>query len=299
MAPAASSASCIQESALVPAAFHEHVTSSCVIPLGSRRYLAARANSYNQITNFPRASWHSGMSFPVLRHQPSGSGALRFGSACGRSQAARRNAWTACPRPSLAGDESLLALAGVSAPILHRIRHLAIRWGVPLREAALSTGAVSPQSYQRAVALACGLEPRQAREDILLRQLPAVPEPYRLLASRQPVPLEVPRRAVAINAESVSPEDIAEIAGALGPARDRLVLIGRRALTGAITESLRTAARNKSLGWLASAKSPLQRRNRPRRLAGRLPDDHGGPLPWRRDFRAARGTCASTAPCCH
>ena len=174
------------------------------------------------------------MSFPVLRHQPPASGALRFGPGGRTAPLALPQGRNGARTPSLADDEGLLALAGVSAPILHRIRHLAIRWGVPLREAALSTGAVSAQSYQRAVALACGLEPHQALGDVSPRQLPAAPEPYRLLASRQPVPLESPRRAFAINAESVSPADIAEIAGTLGPARDRLALVGRRALTGAI-----------------------------------------------------------------
>ena len=158
---------------------------------------------------------------------------MRFGPGGRNAPLALPQGSNGARTPSLADDESLLALAGVSAPFAPHQASCN-----PLGRAASRGGLVERRGFgaklSRAVALACGLEPHQAREDVLLRQQPAVPEPYRLLASRQPVPLEQPRRAVAINAESVSPAGIAEIAGALGPAQDRLALVGRRALTAAI-----------------------------------------------------------------
>ena len=178
------------------------------------------------------------MSYPVLRHHAPGSYALRLVPSGGALlHGFPQPPAVSAPPPGYAGEEGLLALAGVSPPILHRLRRLAMRWGVFPREVALSTGAVSPQSYSRALALACGLEPRQARENVSLPQLSAVPEPYRLLASGQPIPLEAPRRTAAVNAESIAPDVVADIARTLGPSRARLALVGRRALTAAIAKA--------------------------------------------------------------
>ncbi|MGF1620229.1 MAG: hypothetical protein ACFCUR_06420, partial [Rhodomicrobiaceae bacterium] len=79
--------------------------------------------------------------------------------------------------PGLEAEEALLAQAGMPPSVLIRIRKLAVRWGVPVARAALSVGAVRPQSYLRAVALACGLAPEQVQTRAGLRIFGMTPEP--------------------------------------------------------------------------------------------------------------------------
>ena len=68
-------------------------------------------------------------------------------------------------------EQALLVLAGVPLSTVYRIEKLAQRWGVSIREAALSIGAVRPQAYLRALASACGLAPHQLREHVHMRSL--------------------------------------------------------------------------------------------------------------------------------
>lgn len=170
------------------------------------------------------------MSFPVLSRQSHGRGAQE---GCGIEASVPFSGGAPDPeRP--AGEEALLERAGLSWDGLRRVRHVAARWRVTRRQAAFSLGAVSPQSYLRALALACGLSPGQARGAVRLRQLGPLPEPHRLLASRQPIPLETPEGGVAINAEDLSPEAVRRLVNALGDARRRLILVSRESLTRAI-----------------------------------------------------------------
>ena len=57
-------------------------------------------------------------------------------------------------------EAALLLNAGLPLPILQRITALALRWGVPLREAALSIGAVKSDAYTHELAARCGLSGR-------------------------------------------------------------------------------------------------------------------------------------------
>jgi cellulose synthase/poly-beta-1,6-N-acetylglucosamine synthase-like glycosyltransferase len=182
------------------------------------------------------------MNFPVLRYQPaerlawppiSSSRSTNFPRPLGQDN--RRPDVEACE--PLLNEEALLLRAGVPASTVYRIGKLAQRWGVSVREAALSIGAVRPQSYLRALANACGLAPHQLRERVHIRRIAATPEPYRLLANAQPAPLETPRGSVAINAQDIAPEAVARLAGALGPAKQRLVLATRAALSASIARA--------------------------------------------------------------
>lgn len=142
------------------------------------------------------------------------------------------------PAPPLpVSEDAILAYAGVPPPILGRLRKLALQWGVPLREAALSTGAVRPAAYLRALAITCGIRSRQLHEPLRLRPIWPLPEPHRMLTSRQPVPLEAPQGAAALSGEGFTPEAIAELADTLGPTKDRLTLVSRQDLCGAIVEA--------------------------------------------------------------
>ncbi|WP_088342624.1 MULTISPECIES: glycosyltransferase [Rhodomicrobium] len=148
-----------------------------------------------------------------------------------------RAAPRAPPLPAPVSEDAILAHAGVPPPMLARLRALALRWGVPLREAALSTGAVQSAAYLRALAIVCGIRPRRTDDELRLRRIHPAPEPYRQIVSRQPVPLEAPMAAAALNGESFTPASIAELARELGPAKDRLCLVGQRDLAAAIARS--------------------------------------------------------------
>jgi cellulose synthase/poly-beta-1,6-N-acetylglucosamine synthase-like glycosyltransferase len=136
---------------------------------------------------------------------------------------------------SEADEAALLALAGLPAALIGRLEHLASRWNVSVREAALSVGAVDLQDYLRAVAFFCGLPPYAVNEAALLRPIDPAPEPWRLLTRPQPLPLAEPPGGIAINGEDVPAEAIDGFADALGPARDRLILMGRREMTAALS----------------------------------------------------------------
>jgi cellulose synthase/poly-beta-1,6-N-acetylglucosamine synthase-like glycosyltransferase len=182
------------------------------------------------------------MNVPVLRHL---SGSHFNVREAGRDRLTRpperRIAGRITSFAGIAGDplseEQLLAQAGVPFPRLQRIKSLARRWGVSLREAAVSIGAIRQQSYVRSVAAAHRLTRSQVRETILLRNLSPAPEPHRLLTSAQPVPLEIPRGGFAANAEAVSPYQLTELIGSLGAARNRLAIVSQSALKDAIVKT--------------------------------------------------------------
>ncbi len=139
--------------------------------------------------------------------------------------------------PPVTSEAAILAHAGVPPFVLDGLKRLALRWGVPLREAALATGAVRAPAYLRTLAGVCGIGTRQAHDELRLRALSPAPEPYRLLMSRQPVPLASPRGAAALNAESLTPEAVAQLADDFGPGKQRLSLVGRRELSEAIARA--------------------------------------------------------------
>lgn len=182
------------------------------------------------------------MNVPVLRHL-SGS---NFDLPQAENERLLRP-----PRPPITGkvtsfahiagdplsEETLLAQAGVPFPRLQRIKSLARRWGVSMREAAVAIGAIRQQSYVRCVAAAHGLTRSQVRETVSLRNLSPAPEPYRLLNSAQPVPLEIPRGGFAANAETALPHQLSDLIGSLGPARSRLTVISQSTLKDAIVKT--------------------------------------------------------------
>lgn len=182
------------------------------------------------------------MNAPVLRHRP-GSGFDSTETASQQAAFLPRERLRGKPRSAAPADgepiseDQLLAHAGVPVSRLHRVRSLAERWGVSLREAALSIGALRHQNYARAVAAAHGLAPQQVRETIALRRVSPAPEPHRLLEGRQPTPLETPRGGIAVNADAVSPQALTQLIHALGPARQRLNVVSRSTLNDAIIKT--------------------------------------------------------------
>jgi len=134
-------------------------------------------------------------------------------------------------------EAALLLSAGLPAPTLQRITALALRWGVPLREAALSVGAVKPHAYTGGLAARCGLRATGKAEPIKLQVLDIPPPPHRHLSAAVPIPLAEPRGAAALNGEPLSLEDARDLARSLGAAKDRVILVGRRALSDAIAEA--------------------------------------------------------------
>lgn len=174
------------------------------------------------------------MNFPVLRHQIERENREIEKPFRTPHQEAGQNY---DPRQREIPDRQILIMAGLSGPKLERIETLADKWGVSRREAALSIGAVRPDSYLRATAIANGLNADQVRNQVRLRKVSPPPEPYRLLSGLQPVPLRAPEGSFAINAEDCSPSAIAAAAEATGDERHRLLLIGRAAYTAAIAKA--------------------------------------------------------------
>ena len=184
----------------------------------------------------------SGMNFPVLRNR-SGEGPVWrrvHGSQPGPASrpAERQDAkpFTGISYDALS-EERLLFQAGVPAATVLRLKSLAAGWGVSLKDAAFSLGAVRPHRYLRVLAAASGLAQHQIRDRVALRKLSPAPEPYRMLASPQPAPLEVPRGGVALNAERLSPVAISSTVSALGAARQRLTLTSEADLKRAIART--------------------------------------------------------------
>lgn len=141
------------------------------------------------------------------------------------------------PNDQTSSEAALVLSAGLPPPILQRITALALRWGVPLREAALSSGAVKPHAYIGELGSRSGLRVAPEQPRIKLRALDIVPPPYRHLSAPLPMPLEEPRGAAALNGEQLSPAAARDLAASLGSARDRVVLVGQRALSEAIAET--------------------------------------------------------------
>jgi cellulose synthase/poly-beta-1,6-N-acetylglucosamine synthase-like glycosyltransferase len=219
------------------------------------------------------------MTVFVPRIQPGGADA-RQGQACART-IAHFPAERAEPgrgavfAPSPRDEAAILAHAGVRTGLVERLQRLAQRWNVPLRDAARSLAAVDSRYYRRAVASACGLDRDCIDARVALRPLHSAPEPYRLLTSSEPIPLDAPKGGFAVNAEDVPAEAIAALADAMGPARDRLVLMSRRELTAAIAETYGPQIAQQAAGGL--------RQRNPRLSAAT------GPVNWQIVFLALAG----------
>jgi len=134
-------------------------------------------------------------------------------------------------------DASLLLSAGLPAATLQQIGSLALRWDVPLREVALTTGGVQPAAYIAELVARCDLNDPAAQTSIRLRTLYPPPPPHRHLSAPLLMLLDAPRGGVALNAELLSLAAARELTASLGPAREGLVLMSRRALTNAIAEA--------------------------------------------------------------
>ena len=92
------------------------------------------------------------------------------------------------PHAQPISEAALLLNAGLPAPILQQITALALRWGVPLREAALSIGAVKSHAYTRELAARWGLSAARKHERVRLRVLDIPPPPFRHLSAALPMP---------------------------------------------------------------------------------------------------------------
>jgi len=146
------------------------------------------------------------------------------------------------PKPSpyphdshLFTEERLLCHAGVPPTALRRIRALAIGWGVSLRKAAIAAGYLHPRTYAKTLANVCGLKSLSGGV-ITLRPIMPAPEPYRLLKTRLPIPMQNGSTAL-LNADNFTPEQLRSLASALGPARQRVALIDGASLSRAITQA--------------------------------------------------------------
>ena len=175
------------------------------------------------------------MTFFVPRIQPGDDGAWpKYSSAVSFPPPLD---WSR-PHDQSASEAALLLSAGLPPPILQRITALALRWGVPLRDAALSIGAVHSPAYTGELAARCGFRDAPRQERIRLRALDIPPPPpHEHLSAARPMPLAEPPGAAALNGEQLSLEAAQALAVSLGAAKDRVILVGRRALSEAIAEA--------------------------------------------------------------
>jgi cellulose synthase/poly-beta-1,6-N-acetylglucosamine synthase-like glycosyltransferase len=154
-------------------------------------------------------------------------------------------------RPSLLSEERLLCHAGVPASALERLRALALRWGVSLRRAASAAGLTTPRAEARALAGMCGLQSAGPGEQLTLRPISPMPEPHRLLNSRAPIPLAGGDAAAVLNAAAYTPDQLADLSLALGPARSRIALTDSPALSRAIARAYGPALADEAANGLA------------------------------------------------
>ncbi len=188
------------------------------------------------------------MTYPVLRIERSENAELKAARLRDAFKAQERS------REQQPCEREILLKAGLPPARLARIEALAVRWGVPVREAALSIGAVRPQGYVRAVAAVCGLDSGQVRNKPHLRSLSPLPEPHELLGSARPAPLLLPQGGVVLDAETCPPEAVAEAVSALGPERGRLFLATRADMTASLAKAY-------AKGLAARASDGLWQRN--------------------------------------
>lgn len=134
-------------------------------------------------------------------------------------------------------ERRILLGAGLSPAKLARVESLAARWNLPARDVAISLGAMRPQTYVRAAAMACGLDPAQVRTSVQLHAMNPAPEPYRFIETTQPAKLKTPSGGVVLNAENCDPSVISDVANALGRKKGRLWLATRETLKDALINS--------------------------------------------------------------
>jgi cellulose synthase/poly-beta-1,6-N-acetylglucosamine synthase-like glycosyltransferase len=182
----------------------------------------------------------------------------------------------------LLSEERLLCHAGLAPCYLERLRALALRWGVSMRRAAIATGLVTRRDEARAIAELCGFRSLPPGEDIALAPVASTPEPYRLLASRAPLPLAhrsqrglQPERGTSdadqeagalarggatdavLNAAAFTPEQLADLSASLGPARARLAVADSVTLVRAIAWTHGPALAKEAAGGLAQRRPCL------------------------------------------
>ena len=152
---------------------------------------------------------------------------------------------------SVFSEERLLCHAGVAPSALADLRSLALRWGVSLRRAAIATALVTPAAEARALAYLCGLRCIAPDADFALRPISPMPEPYRLLKSRAPIPLAEGGAYAALNGAAFTAEQLAELAAMPGPAREGIAVVGRKPLTEAIARAYGPALAEEAASGLA------------------------------------------------
>ncbi|MBX2805187.1 MAG: glycosyltransferase [Hyphomicrobiales bacterium] len=171
------------------------------------------------------------MNFPLLRN--------RLAENLSRYNASVQSR-IAGTRP-LVGERTLLRCSGLGDRELDRLQDLADKWGVSLREAAFATRSAMPEDYVRAAGKYYGLTCLSDTRPPELAHISPPPEPYRLLQSASPAILDAPRGGVVLNAESINPETIGNIADVLGSERSRLQLSARDAMTASIIKTFNGA----------------------------------------------------------
>jgi glycosyltransferase XagB len=152
---------------------------------------------------------------------------------------------------SFLSEERLLCHAGVPASAFVRLRTLALRWGVSLRRAAGSSGLVTPQAEARALADLCGMRSMNPGARLALRPLTLTPEPHRLLTDRAPIPLAGGSADAVLNGTAFSPDQLADFAMMLGPARHRVAVADRPTIARAIEQAYGPALAHEAANGLA------------------------------------------------
>ncbi len=135
-------------------------------------------------------------------------------------------------------DATLLLQAGMTLPDCNRTMAAAAHWGVEPVEAALALGCLDPSALIAALGRMAGIGAAAPFAYLQLRRLSPTPEPYRLLRSMQPLPL-ANTPAFVLNAQSLTAGRLVTLGSMLGPARDRLLLVDRRALGDAVAATYR------------------------------------------------------------
>ena len=135
---------------------------------------------------------------------------------------------------SLLSEEELVCHAGVPADNLRWLRMVAQRWGVSLRQAARAAGLTSAREDARALALLCGMRTAADPRGLALRPIRPHPEPWRLLKTPVPIPLQRADGADAVvNAECFTPKRLATLAGT----RERIVVADSASIAVALART--------------------------------------------------------------
>jgi glycosyltransferase XagB len=116
------------------------------------------------------------------------------------------------------------------------------------RCAAIAAGLITPRAEAQALAELCGLD-CAAGERLALRPARPIPEPHRLLKTGEPLPLS---GGAVLNAATVSPEALGDLAAMLGQERGRISVADAPAITAAIASAYGPALAEEAASGLAN-----------------------------------------------